>query len=214
MVLQKLKNLWLVEYDDYLTNVAHPGHSKLANFVGGGWFVAGRIWNGVWRVVNAKLYFRKYKNIGKLVRLRGRPRIEGNGEIELGNEVTIWSHVHKTHISVGRNAKLVVGNNTFINSGSIISVRHGVTIGNNCQIANQVIIMDSDFHGVKKRDEAEKPSPIFIEDDVWLAARSIVLKGVRIGQGAVVGAGAVVTKDIPPFTLVGGIPAKVIKALK
>ncbi|MFC5535793.1 acyltransferase [Rhodocytophaga aerolata] len=73
--------------------------------------------------------------------------------------------------------------------------------------------MDNDFHGVENRATPEKPAPVIIEDNVWLATRCTILKGVTIGKGAVVAAGAVVTKDVPPYTLVGGVPAKVIRYL-
>jgi len=56
-----------------------------------------------------------------------------------------------------------------------------------------------------------EPKPVVIEDDVWIAARSIILPGVTIGKGAVIAAGAVVTKDVPPYTVVGGVPARKIK---
>jgi len=173
-----------------------------------------RLLQGAGRVINAKMYLWKCKKVGRLVTVRGHPRIEGSGDIILGDRVKIWSHVSKTHISVGKGSTLSIGAGTFINCGTVISVRYGVSIGKNCQIATQVVVMDSDFHGVSDRETVEKPSPIVLEDDVWLATRAIVLKGVRIGKGAVVAAGSVVTKDVPANTLVGGVPAKVIKQLK
>jgi acetyltransferase-like isoleucine patch superfamily enzyme len=54
--------------------------------------------------------------------------------------------------------------------------------------------------------------PIYIEDDVWIGARSIILSGVRIGEGSIVAAGSVVTKSVPPYSIVGGVPARVIKS--
>jgi acetyltransferase-like isoleucine patch superfamily enzyme len=74
--------------------------------------------------------------------------------------------------------------------------------------------MDGDFHGVDNRDEAGKSGEIIIGDNAWLATRSMVLKGVSIGEGATVAAGSVVTKDVAPYTLVGGIPAKLIRKLQ
>lgn len=165
-------------------------------------------------LVNAKIYLRKCKKVGRFVTVRGRLRIEGKGEFVFGDRVKIWSHVGKTHISVGKTGKLTIGSGTFINCGTVISARYGVSIGQNCQIATHVAIMDSDFHGVADRETIEQPSPILIEDDVWLATRAIVLKGVHIGKGAVVAAGSVVTKDVPAYTLVGGVPAKEIKMIR
>ena len=73
--------------------------------------------------------------------------------------------------------------------------------------------MDSDFHAVGDLDAPGKSAPITIEDDVWLATRAVVLKGVTVGRGAVVATGAVVTKDVPPYTLVAGVPARPIRTL-
>jgi maltose O-acetyltransferase len=66
---------------------------------------------------------------------------------------------------------------------------------------------------VEDRDKMESPSPIIIEDDVWIATRATILKGVHIGKGAVVAAGAVVTRNVPAYSIVGGVPARVIKTL-
>jgi acetyltransferase-like isoleucine patch superfamily enzyme len=86
-------------------------------------------------------------------------------------------------------------------------------IGNNVAVGNYTLVMDTDFHAVGDHTKPGECSPVVIEDDVWLGARVTVLKGVHIGRGAVVAAGAVVTRDVPPYTLVGGVPAKVIRTL-
>ena len=96
-----------------------------------------------------------------------------------------------------------------------------ITIGNNVMIGSGCLIADNDAHpmDVEKRQvpnyyDYVVSSPVVIDDDVLIGARSIILKGVHIGQGAVVGAGSVVTKDVPPFTIVAGNPAKVVKELR
>lgn len=164
-----------------------------------------RLFNGIFRLRNCK--------VGEFVTVRGNLRVEGAGNIFIGNHCRIWSHMGITQLYAGRGATLVFGDNTFVNTGSIISSSHKIVIGKNGQIANQVIIMDGDFHGVDDRDGSVKTQSIIIEDDVWLATRSMVLKGVRIGKGATVAAWAVVTKDVPPYTLVGGVPAKAIRKI-
>jgi acetyltransferase-like isoleucine patch superfamily enzyme len=163
------------------------------------------------RLANAAIRLRNCAKVGRFVTVRGSLQVEGQGTIIVGDRVKIWSHIGITQLSVGKNAELIIGDNTFINTGVIVSVRSKVHIGKNCQIANQVIIMDNDFHGVEDRDRPEKPHRVIIEDDVWLATRCTILKGITIGKGAVVAAGAVVTKDVAPYTLVGGVPAKVIR---
>jgi len=178
------------------------------------WFeIIGKVLTSFRRLINASWQLRKAEK-GKLIAVRGQLSLSIKGKLKLGHRVSIWSHIGQTQISVGKHAHLSIGDNTFINTGSIISAQHKIEIGSGCMIANQVIMMDSDFHGVEQREEQITNDPIVIEDNVWLATRSTVLKGVRVGKGAVVAAGAVVTKDVPPYTLVGGVPAKVIKELK
>lgn len=172
-----------------------------------------RLCSVFWRVVTGKWYLRKCQT-GKLCTTRGVPRIDAHGDIILGNRVKVWSHIHKTQLSAGGKGKLIIGDNSFINVGTIISAHYQIKIGKNAQIAPGVIIMDNDFHGVEERDTVETPTPITIGDNVWLATRVVVLKGVTIGEGSTIATGAVVTKDIPPYSLAAGIPAKVIKTLK
>jgi maltose O-acetyltransferase len=88
-----------------------------------------------------------------------------------------------------------------------------VRIGNRVQIANWVSIMDGDFHGLAERDRPPPPEAVHIEDDVWIATRATVLKGVTIGRGAVVAAAAVVTRDVEPYTLVAGVPARPVRRI-
>ncbi|SEI73715.1 transferase hexapeptide (six repeat-containing protein) [Cyclobacterium xiamenense] len=177
------------------------------------WAFLREVMQGLYRIVNAKYRLRKCAALGKLVTVRGRLRVEGLGEIRVGDRCTIWSHMGTTQLYADRGAVLDIGEGTFINTACIISASERITIGKNCQVANQVIIMDGDFHGVDDRSEKGKSGAITIEDGAWLATRCMVLKGVRIGKGATVAAGAVVTKDVAPYTLVGGVPAQVIRKL-
>lgn len=97
-------------------------------------------------------------------------------------------------------------------------------VGNFCSIGGDVVFMLNSEHNldyistypfkakiVNKGAEATSKGNIIVDDDVWIGERSIIMSGVTIGQGAVVAAGAVVTKDVPPYAIVGGVPAKVIK---
>lgn len=97
----------------------------------------------------------------------------------------------------------------FINNNSIIECFNKIHIGKNAHISEQVIIRDSNNHQII--GGKPKTSPIYIGDHVWIGMRAIILQGVTIGDGAVIAAGAVVNKDIPPHCLAGGVPAKVIK---
>jgi len=144
---------------------------------------------------------------------RKKPDIENEGTLKIGNLVRIWSNVRRTRLSVKKGGILSIGNNCRIN-GATISATFKITIGDNCRIAPDVYLMDGDFHAVEDRLSKGKSRPIIIEDNAWIATRAMVMKGVTIGKGAVVAAGAVVTKDVAPFTMVAGVPAKFIRSIE
>lgn len=108
--------------------------------------------------------------------------------------------------------KITIGNNVYINANCHFLGE--IFIGDHVQIGPQTIIWGRD-HKIRKNDliknQGHVNKPVKIGNDVWLGARVTVLKGVNIGEGAVIGAGAVVTKDIPPYAIAVGNPARVIK---
>lgn len=110
---------------------------------------------------------------------------------------------------------IVIGKNVSINRYTTITARAPVTIGNNVLIGPFVTITSSnhayDIQNILIRDQGHRDEPITIEDDVWVGAHAVVLPGVTIGRGSVLAAGAVVTKDVAPYSVVGGVPAKYIK---
>lgn len=164
-------------------------------------------------VIRARVYLRGAALGGPRVRLRGRPHVTTKGHLAIGDNVSIHSFLHRVQLSAGKGAELIIGRDSFINNGVVLSAREKVHIGERVQIGPHVIAMDCDFHGVDDRNGEAPTAPIIVEDDVWLATRCTLLKGVRVGRGSVVAAGAVVTKDVPPYTLVGGIPARPIRSL-
>lgn len=105
--------------------------------------------------------------------------------------------------------KISIGDYTHINRGCLIDGRGYCTIGNRVSISYNVTILTGS-HDINAQNFAGKYMPIIIDDYVWIGANATILQNVRIGTGAVIAAGAVVTKDIPPYTVVGGIPAKKI----
>lgn len=109
-------------------------------------------------------------------------------------------------------AILKIGKGTYFNRGTEIVASHAVSIGADCKIARDVIIMDTDQHPLDAT--GLKMKPVVIEDRVWLGSRAIILKGVCIGHDSVVGAGAVVTKSVPPYSIVVGPAARVIKTVQ
>jgi acetyltransferase-like isoleucine patch superfamily enzyme len=176
------------------------------------WVLIKSMLKGSLDMINASIRLRNCTK-GKMVTVKGRLNIIAKGKIKIGNNCKIWSHIGTTQISAGPRAIIDIGDNTFINTGTIITSRRYIKIGKNCHIANQVIMMDDDFHDVGKREATSGKEAIIIGDNVWIATRATILKGVSIGEGAVIAAGAVVTKDVPAFTLVGGVPAKFIRLI-
>lgn len=107
---------------------------------------------------------------------------------------------------------IILGNNVFVGYNVEFNATEKIVVSNNCLIASGCKFIDHD-HGFLNRDEpigiqSCPSSPIILEDDVWLGVNCIVLKGVIIGKGAIVAAGAVVTKNIPPYEIWGGVPAR------
>lgn len=166
----------------------------------------------IFRLLLAKIYLRNCTGVGDLVSVNGKPRIRNNGKMYLGDQVRIWSAIEKTKLFTGESGVLRIGHNSRIN-GVHITAQKSVEIGSNCRIAPYTLIMDSNFHAVGDHFSVVEGEAISIGDDVWVASRVIILPGVTIGKGAVIAAGAVVTKDVPAYTLVGGVPAKVIREI-
>lgn len=109
-----------------------------------------------------------------------------------------------------RNPKgLRIGKQCSIGPKVLLDARSNLVIGNSVVIAYEAIIwtLHHDYNDLYFK---AKGSPVIIEDHVWICSRSIILPGVRIGEGAVVASGAVVTKDVPAYCIVGGVPAKII----
>ena len=120
-----------------------------------------------------------------------------------------FSIYSNAHISINENAVLELGSG-FVNHGARIHCFQSIKIGDQVYIGDDVAIRDSDGHEIVGSDKP-MTMPIVIGDHVWIGAKVTIVKGVSIGEGAVVAAGAVVTKDVPPHCIVAGVPARVIK---
>ncbi len=142
---------------------------------------------------------------------RGELRINKGGLVQIGKRTCV-----DKGFDFEVSGNLTVGENVFFNRNNKIVCFEKIAIGNDCLLADGVQIYDHDH----RCDDLSRPinqqgyvkAPVTIGNNVWLGARVIVLKGVTIGDGTVVGAGSVVTKDLPANTICGGIPAKVIKS--
>ena len=114
-----------------------------------------------------------------------------------------------------RSGFIEIGRSCSINSFCVLLGYGGITIGNHVRIAahTSIIAFNHNFENVDKKinHQGYRAKGIVIEDDVWIASGVRILDGVRVGRGAVVGAGAVVNKDVEPYTVVGGVPAKILK---
>lgn len=108
---------------------------------------------------------------------------------------------------------LRLGERVFVNSGCAFQDQGGITIGDDVLIGHNAVLATLDHDLAPERRADMHPAPIVIEDRAWLGANVTVLAGVRIGEGAVVAAGAVVTRDVSARTVVGGIPARVIRRI-
>jgi acetyltransferase-like isoleucine patch superfamily enzyme len=153
------------------------------------------------------VFARKLTHHGIVVVSGGRPRpkvINRGGEITVGN----CQFYEGVRLEVGKDAVLRIGKGTYLNRNTVIVAQKQVEVGRDCRIAWDVVIMDSDLHEVHGRPIDNKP--VVIEDNVWIGCRSIILKGVRVGTGAIVAAGSVVTKNVPAYATVGGVPARVL----
>ncbi len=167
--------------------------------------------HSVWDHMKGLWFSRKFQSHGILVVSGGLPfpkLFNEGGEVVVGN-CQFYSGVR---MEVAKGAKLSIGKGTYINRNTVIIAHKLVEIGRKCAISWDVVIMDSDMHYTTP-DGIEDNRPVIIEDFVWIGCRSIILKGVRIGKGAIVAAGAIVTKDVPPYTVVGGVPARVLREL-
>ncbi|MFN9962032.1 MAG: acyltransferase [Planctomycetota bacterium] len=114
-------------------------------------------------------------------------------------------------ITAFKRAQLQIGDSCGF-SGTVLGCFHRITIGDKVRCGANTLITDSDWHEGDPR--TSDPRPVVIEDNVWLGVNSIVLKGSKIGRNSVIGAGSIVTGEIPPNVIAAGTPCKVIKTLQ
>lgn len=141
-------------------------------------------------------------------KMAGSLYVSENATLEVG-AVDVFSG---SRITVNPGAILKLGNMK-MNQGVVIECFKSITIGNDVGIAEGVVIRDSDSHPIIINDcpiSQDVSAPIVIEDHVWIGMNAIVLRGVTIGEGSIVAAGSVVSRNVPPHSLVSGVPAKVI----
>ena len=156
----------------------------------------------------ARLRLRHVDEVGSGVRTIGRPRIENFGTMRIGDGTILRSVMVPVELTTAYGATLVIGRRCSFNYGVSIGARARIEIGNRVRMGPFAMIIDSQFHDVYDRDREAEPEPVVVGDDVWIGTRASVLPGVTIGRGSIVGAHSLVNRDIAPFTIVGGVPAK------
>lgn len=172
-----------------------------------------------WLIV--KPAFTAVAAVGRGLRIERMPYIRGKGSIRIGSGVRISGKIGIAFSRHGaKTPELVIGDHTFIGHDCAFLLAERIEIGAHCLIATGTRIQDNDGHPLdpdaRRRREPVAPDdvkPVRIGDTVWIGARVLILKGVTIGENAVVGAGSVVTRDVEPSTVVAGNPAVVVKRI-
>lgn len=151
---------------------------------------------------------RKFTRSGLIIVQPGRPgvRIKNHGGTIICENVAFFPGVR---LECFPGARISLGNGTYLNRNTEIIAAEEVAIGRDCLISWDVLIMDTNQHGIW--GEPPIARPVIIGSHVWIGARAVILPGVTIGDYAIVGAAAVVTKDVPPRTAVAGNPARPIR---
>lgn len=115
--------------------------------------------------------------------------------------------------------KLLIGNNFTMNSNSQLGASFGkIVIGNDCAIAPNCVLRASNHNyenpDMPFRSQGHTYGEIIIEDDVWISSNSVITANTKIGRSSIIGAGSVVTKDVEPYSIMGGVPARLIRKRK
>ena len=171
-------------------------------------------------ILARRYYYRgRFRQCGLKPSILASVTIRGTENISIGNSSSIglYSQLYAGQARSDQ-IRLKIGNNVYLNSNVMVNADSGgmISIGDNVLIGPNVVIRASD-HGITAskipmREQPHIAGNIHIEDDVWLGANVVVTRDVRIGRGAVVAAGAVVTKDVKAGSIAGGVSAKFIKS--
>jgi acetyltransferase-like isoleucine patch superfamily enzyme len=148
-------------------------------------------------------YQKRFRYFGKQLKITGRIVVLGN--VSVGDYVML---ANETKLMALERGAIVMGNNIYVASATISSTLR-IELGNDVVVSPQTLIVDHDGYGLDNKIALEKP--VRIGNHVFIGVRATILKGVTVGDNSVIGAGAVVTKDVEPNTIVGGNPAKKIR---
>jgi len=151
---------------------------------------------------------------GKKLRIGRRVEFVGGRNMTFGKSVTFWGNSYLN--AAGPNGRIEIGDETHVDQFCVLYGQGGLKIGSRCAIASGVIVYSqtNQFSSSPESPILDQPvvyARVEIGDDVWIGARTVILPGVRIGSHAVIGAGAVVLKDIPDWAIAVGAPARVLR---
>jgi maltose O-acetyltransferase len=164
-------------------------------------------------ILTAPLWLRAATFLGPGVRTLGRPRIDNGGTLRIGAGTLLRSINVPVELVVGPGATLEIGEQCRLNYGVSIGAMGEVRLGDRVRLGPYVMIVDTEFHDVYDRDKMPEPRRVVIEDDVFVGAKASILPGVTVGRGSIVGTASVVAADVPPFTMVLGVPARAVRKL-
>lgn len=182
------------------------------------------LWNRAGNLFSALFHYLRWSwrfgSYGFRSRIVAPDMLSNPGSIMIGSRVSIWkgARIEAVHQDGGCHPRIEIGDNTSIQMYFHCGAAESVKIGRNVLIAGRVYITDHDhvfddpvLSARENKDLVTKP--VLIEDGAWLGEGCVILKGVTVGRRAVVGANAVVTRDVPAGAVVGGIPARIIRTI-
>jgi acetyltransferase-like isoleucine patch superfamily enzyme len=162
------------------------------------------------RILRFFFRFHHFDRFGTHCALGARVGFWGPLRLFIGSHSALFDDVILSGVG-----EIHIGDRSSIGHNSVLVCRERIQIGNDCMLAAFCYVLDVDHEfrqtGRPIREQGLRIAPVVIGNDVWVGAGTIILRGVTIGDGAVIAAGSVVTRDVPPHTVVAGMPAKVIK---
>ena len=161
------------------------------------------------------------ESVGTGLRAERLPYMRGPGRLVLGSSVNLSGRSCFYFMrGMGEAPRIVIGDRVFVGNGCTLAAAQSITVGSDCLLAAGVRIHDNDGHPLdpeRRRTgaalRADECAPVVIEDNVWIGADAVILKGVHIGRNSVIGTGAVVTSDVPRDTIAAGNPARVVRSI-
>ena len=167
----------------------------------------------IWIYVGLHIRYGENIKISAINSIKGKFTVEllPKGSLQVGS---FLMSAGPCYIKCTEKARCKIGEKVFMNHNCSITCAEEITIGDACNIANNVVIVDHDHRlGKYGVEDGLESTPVHIGKNVWIGANAVILRGVSIGDGAIIAAGAVVNHDIPAYEIWGGVPARKIRDL-